>query len=167
MPLAYISLGSNLGDCAGNLTEAIRSLRGAGLHVQRLSQIYETEPVDTFPQPEFFNMIAELRVEDENTPEELLAQLLHIEQQLGRTREVDKGPRTIDLDLLFFGDEIRDTEFLQLPHPRLHERRFVLVPLNELAPNLEHPVFRKNVRELLQQTPDRSGVRRAAEKSPN
>jgi 2-amino-4-hydroxy-6-hydroxymethyldihydropteridine diphosphokinase len=158
MPFAYISLGSNLGDRAENLKRAIDSLRAAGVEVHRLSQIYETEPVDTFPQPLFLNMVAEIKLDDDTTPESLMTQLLQIEQELGRTRQVAKGPRTIDLDLLFFGDEIRDTEFLRLPHPCLHERRFVLAPLAELSPNLEHPVLRRTVAELLEATSDSSSV---------
>jgi 2-amino-4-hydroxy-6-hydroxymethyldihydropteridine diphosphokinase len=160
MLFAYISLGSNLGDRAGNLRQAIERLREGGIDVQRLSQIYETEPVDTFPQPLFLNMVAELQVDSATTPEKLMSTLLHVEQQLGRTREVANGPRTIDLDLLFFGNETRATDALRLPHPRLHQRRFVLVPLAELAPALEHPLLHKTVNELLQQTTDKSGVSR-------
>lgn len=160
MRYAYISLGSNLGDRTGNLRQAIANLREAGIEVRRLSHIYETEPVDTFPQPLFLNMVAELQVDSTTTPENLMTMLLQTEQQLGRTREVEKGPRTIDIDLLFFGSKIIETDVLQLPHPRLHLRRFVLVPLAELSPTLAHPVFRKTVNELLEETSDTSSVSR-------
>ena len=158
MLLAYISLGSNLSDRAENLRHAVEQMRDNGIKVSRLSQVYETEPVETFPQPLFLNMIAEVSLDESTTPEHLMTQLLEIEQTLGRKRDATKGPRTIDLDLVIFGKEIRDTEFLQLPHPRFHQRRFVLVPLVELSPSLEHPVLRQTVSELLRQTPDKSNV---------
>ena len=129
----YIGLGSNLGDRAGNLLLGIRSLLNAGLEVTRLSQIYETEAVETFPQPRFLNMIAELKVDSATTSEEMMERLLEIELSLGRTRDIEKGPRTIDLDLLLSGEEVCDTPKLTLPHPRLHLRRFVLVPLAEIG----------------------------------
>jgi 2-amino-4-hydroxy-6-hydroxymethyldihydropteridine diphosphokinase len=154
---AYLSLGSNLGDREQNLKNAILLLRNLGFDVARLSAIYETEPVGTLPQPKFLNLVAELRI-NTGDPETLMTQLLEIEQQLGRTREILKGPRVIDLDLLLYDDQIRDTRFLTLPHPRLHERRFVLVPLAELAPNLTHPVLHKTMQELLQSTTDQSSV---------
>ena len=157
---AYVSLGSNLGDRAGHLLLAIRGMMDAGLEVVRLSSIYETEPVETFAQPSFLNMVAELRGTTLPAPEQLMARLLRVEYALGRTREVPLGPRTIDLDLLFYKDETRATEFLTLPHPRLHQRRFVLEPLAELAPNLEHPTLQKTISELLNETEDNSEVRR-------
>jgi 2-amino-4-hydroxy-6-hydroxymethyldihydropteridine diphosphokinase len=160
MPItAYISLGSNLGDRAGNLLMAIRGMLDAGLQVTRLSHIYETEPVETFAQPIFLNMAAELRIEALLNPKELLEQLLRIEQSLGRTRDSIKGPRTIDLDLLLYGEHLVDNDRLTLPHPQFHRRRFVLVPLAELCPDLEHPVIHKTITELLQETTDNSEVK--------
>jgi 2-amino-4-hydroxy-6-hydroxymethyldihydropteridine diphosphokinase len=160
MPItAYISLGSNLGDRAGNLLLGIRGILDVGHEVTRLSQIYETEPVETFPQPTFLNMVAELIVEARLQPEELLEQLLGIEQSLGRTRDSIKGPRTIDLDLLLYGEHLVDNQSLTLPHPQFHRRHFVLVPLAELCPNLEHPVIHRTIIELLQETTDSSEVK--------
>ena len=156
---AYVSLGSNLGDRAGNLLLGIRGMLDAGHEVTRLSQIYETEPVETFAQPIFLNMVAELRVEARLKPEELLEQLLGVEQLLGRTRDSVKGPRTIDLDLLLYGEELVNNQRLTLPHPQLHRRRFVLAPLTELCPNLEHPVIHRTIAELLRETTDRSKVK--------
>lgn len=157
---AYVGMGSNLGDRAGYLLLAVRGMFDAGLDVIRLSNVYETEPVEYEDQPRFLNMVAELRGSTLPAPEQLLARLLRIEYALGRTREVPLGPRTIDLDLLIFKDETRNTEFLRLPHPRLHLRRFVLVPLNELVPTLIHPTLGEPIRDLLAQTPDKSEVNR-------
>lgn len=157
---AYVSLGSNLGDRAGNLLLAVRGMMAASFEVIRLSAIYETEAVETFAQPAFLNMVAELRGGTLPTPEQMMARLLRIEYALGRTREVPLGPRTIDLDLLFYRDVQRATQFLTLPHPRLHQRRFVLTPLAELCPNLVHPTQRLTISELLKQTADTGTVRR-------
>ena len=154
---AYVSLGSNLGDRAGNLLLAIRGMLDAGLAVTRLSQIYETEPVETFPQQRFLNMVAELQTTVE--PEHLMVQLLRVEESLGRTRDSAKGPRTIDLDLLLYGDQTVETKLLSLPHPRFHRRRFVLAPLAELAPRLVHPTLDRTISELLEQLIDDAEVR--------
>jgi 2-amino-4-hydroxy-6-hydroxymethyldihydropteridine diphosphokinase len=161
---AYVSMGSNLGDRAGNLLLATRGMLEAGLVVTRLSSIYETAAVEKFSQavrldqPPFLNMIAELRP-PLPPPEQLLARLLRIEYALGRTRESPDAPRTIDLDLLLSGDQIRETEFLALPHPRLHLRRFVLAPLAELAPQLIHPTLQGTVSELLKAVNDAAPVK--------
>ena len=157
---AYVGLGSNLGDRAGHLLLAVRGMLDAGLDVIRLSSIYETDPVGNEDQPAFLNLVAELRGPTLPSPDQLLARLLRIEYSLGRKREVPLGPRTIDLDLLIVKDELANTEFLTLPHPRLHLRRFVLVPLNELVPDLVHPVLKKTVHELLEDTQDAGKVAR-------
>lgn len=157
---AYVGLGSNLGDRAGYLLLAVRGMLDAGLDVIRLSSIYETQPVENENQPHFLNQVAELRGSTLPSPEVIMARLLRIEYALGRTREVFMGPRTIDLDLLICKDEQVQTEFLTLPHPRLHKRRFVLVPLNELVPNLIHPALHKSIGELLANTSDNSPVTR-------
>jgi 2-amino-4-hydroxy-6-hydroxymethyldihydropteridine diphosphokinase len=156
---AYVSLGSNLGDRAGNLLLGVRGMLDAGLEVVRLSHIYETEPVETLSQPLFLNQVAELRGSTLPPPETLMARLLRIEYALGRRREVEKGPRLIDLDLLFDRDHTSDTAFLTLPHPRLHARRFVLQPLAELAPDLIHPAMKKTIKELLIEVGDSSNIR--------
>jgi len=157
---AYVSLGSNLGDRAGFLLLAVRGMLAAGLDVISLSSIYETQPVEYTEQPMFLNLVAELRGSTLPTPEQTLARLLRIEFALGRTRNIRLGPRTIDLDLLLFKDEERETEFLTLPHPRLHLRRFVLVPLSELMPHLVHPVLELSMSDLLANCEDESSVKR-------
>lgn len=156
---AYIGLGSNLEDRAGNLLLGIRGMMDAGLEVIRLSSIYETEPVETFAQPAFLNMVAELRGNTLPRPEELMARLLRIENSLGRTREVAMAPRSIDLDLLLYRNETSNTQFLTLPHARFHRRRFVLLPLAELAPRLLHPTLNKTMTQLLEALDDDSEVR--------
>lgn len=145
---AYVGLGSNVGDRAGYLLLAVRGMMNAGLSVARLSSVYETEPVGVREQPFFLNMVAEL-AGALPTPEQLLARLLRIEYALGRRRAVVRGPRTIDLDLLLYGDLQSSSEFLALPHPRLHLRRFVLAPLAELAPHIKHPTLHLSISELL------------------
>jgi 2-amino-4-hydroxy-6-hydroxymethyldihydropteridine diphosphokinase len=157
---AYVGLGSNLGDRAGHLLLAVRGMMSAGLRVRRLSSLYETEPVEVTDQPAFLNMVAELDCQSLPSPEQLLARLLRIEYALGRRRERLRGPRTIDLDLLLYGEERRATEFLTLPHPRMAERRFVLVPLLELNPHLRHPSHRRTIGQLLAETTDTAKVTR-------
>jgi 2-amino-4-hydroxy-6-hydroxymethyldihydropteridine diphosphokinase len=158
---AYVGIGSNLGDRAGNLLLAVRGMTHAAMTVTCLSSIYETAPVSDVEQPPFLNMVAEIG-NHLPTPEQMMARLLRIEFALGRIRDVKDGPRTIDLDLLFYGDRQSDTEFLRLPHPRLHERRFVLEPLAEIAPRLAHPVLHRPVEELLKMVSDKSEVKRWA-----
>lgn len=163
---AYVSLGSNLGDRAANLLLAIRGMMDAGFEVRRLSHIYESEPVETFAQPYFLNMVAELGASSLPEPEPMMARLLRVEYSLGRTRAIAKGPRLIDLDLLLYGDRTNATELLTLPHPRMHLRRFVLQPLAELAPTLVHPILQETIASLLEKVDDQSEVKRWLGKSP-
>ena len=156
---AYVALGSNMGDRAGNLLLALRGMMEAAMCVCRVSSIYETEPLSEIKQPPFLNMVAEVG-NPLPAPEQVMARLLRIEFLLGRTRDRKDGPRTIDLDLLLYGDLERDTEFLMLPHPRLHQRRFVLEPLVEVAPHLVHPTLNCTAAELLEKVEDKSAVRR-------
>ncbi len=160
MSKVYISLGSNLGDRAGNLLMGIQGMLNAGLEISRVSNVYETEPVETFSQPAFLNMVAELSSRVLPPPEQLMTLLLRVEYALGRMRETAMAPRTIDLDLLLYGDDTRSTEFLTLPHPRFHLRRFVLTPLAELAPRIVHPRLKLTVTDLLKNLEDRSEVKR-------
>jgi 2-amino-4-hydroxy-6-hydroxymethyldihydropteridine diphosphokinase len=143
--LAYLSLGSNVGDRSGNLNAAIDRLRALG-EVVAVSSFYETEPVEFSAQPWFVNCVVEF--DTERTPQELLSDILNIEQQLGRRRVQKKGPRTIDIDILLFDNLIIEDQGLTIPHPAMHARRFVLEPLAEIAPDLQHPVCKQTIREL-------------------
>ncbi|MEO8572343.1 MAG: 2-amino-4-hydroxy-6-hydroxymethyldihydropteridine diphosphokinase [Pyrinomonadaceae bacterium] len=156
---AYISIGSNLGDRAGNLLLAVRGLMEASFTVTKLSGIYETEPVEIESETNFLNMVAELKCES-ITPSQMMARMLRIEYLLGRKDKSLKKPRTIDLDLLFYNHEQTDTEFLTLPHPRLHLRNFVLVPMCEIAPTFVHPIMQKDIKTLLAGSVDTSAVTR-------
>lgn len=154
---AYVSLGSNLGDRAGNLLLAVRGLLESSLCVQRLSAIYETEPVGVENHFPYLNMVAEIRVTNVS-PKQMLARMIRIEYLLGRRHKFMKAPRTVDLDLLFYGDFQDSNPYLTIPHPRLHERRFVLVPLVELSPTIYHPVLKKRVQQILEEVKDTSSV---------
>jgi 2-amino-4-hydroxy-6-hydroxymethyldihydropteridine diphosphokinase len=143
---AFLSLGSNLGHRQSLLNEALHRLETAGVHVVHRSTIHETEPQDYLDQPRFLNMAVE--VETDLTPQELLAAIQKIETEMGRQRTIPKGPRTIDIDILFYANQVIATPALEIPHPRLTERNFVLDPLQEIAPDLRHPVTGKTVREL-------------------
>jgi len=155
--LAYLSLGSNVGDRENYLRDAIARLETQG-RVVSVSSFYETEPVEFTGQAWFLNCAVAL--ETSETPEQLMARLLHIEQEMGRQRIQKKGPRTIDLDILLFGDTILDSAGLIIPHPGMHKRRFVLDPLAEIAPEARHPVLKKTVRELLDALPAGQIVRK-------
>lgn len=154
----YLSLGSNVGDRSGNLRAAMARLPGAGVEVRRTSSFYETEPLDYKEQAWFLNCAVEAETQWE--PAELLRALRGIEKDMGSKKEFPKGPRLIDLDILLYGDKIIETPELQVPHPRMLQRRFVLEPLAEIAPSLKHPAWNETVSELLKSTSDRSEVRR-------
>lgn len=160
--LAYLSLGSNVGDREGHLREAIARLEGAG-RVVAVSSFYETEPVEFTKQSWFLNCVVGL--ETEATAEQLMAALLRIELEMGRERNQRKGPRTIDIDIVLFGDLLVDSATVTVPHPALHERRFVLAPLAEIAGRVKHPVLKKTVRELLAELPEGQEVRRLEQTS--
>ena len=150
MTTVYLSLGSNLGDRERHLQRAVECLDSAGLQVLRISSVFETDPVDKLDQPRFLNAVVEARTT--LLPRQLLARTSKLERRLGRKRLVNKGPRTIDIDILLYGGAIVNTHDLTLPHPRMAERRFVLEPLAELAPGLRHPVTRRTIAELLAST---------------
>lgn len=141
----YISLGSNVGDREQNLRHAIEHLRKLG-EAKAVSSVYETEPVEYTAQPWFLNAVVAL--ETDLMPRQFMSRLLGIEKEMGRRRTVAKGPRVIDLDVIFFGHSVIDAPEITVPHPAMHERRFVLEPLAEIAPELRHPVFKKTVREM-------------------
>lgn len=156
---AYVGLGSNLGDRAGNLLLAVRAIVEASFVINRLSPVYETEPVELESDTKFLNMVAEISVTNVSATQ-MMARLLRIEYLLGRTDKNLKKPRTVDLDMLLFGDTQMDTEFLMLPHPRLHLRRFVLKPLSKIAPHVVHPVLGREIIDILADLDDASDVRR-------
>jgi 2-amino-4-hydroxy-6-hydroxymethyldihydropteridine diphosphokinase len=153
----YLSLGSNLGDRVANLERAIAALPNVGVNVIRRSSLYETEPVDFLAQPWFLNCVVE--GETLLTPLQLLHALQGIERKLGSKKLIPKGPRIIDLDILFYGASAIHAGEIEIPHPRLGQRRFVLVPLVELDPTLRHPVLHSTVEELLASTQDKSDLR--------
>lgn len=156
---AYIGLGSNEGYRAGNILLAVRGLMEAGFRVVRLSALYETEPVDVKNHKPYLNMVAEIEVRN-ITPTQIIARMVRIEYLLGRRHKFLQAPRTIDLDLLFYGDTNVDSEFLKVPHPRAHERKFVLVPMAELDSEFVHPVEKRTIREILESVDDKTKVAR-------
>ena len=148
--IVYLGLGSNVGERERNLQTAVERLQSNELRVTRLSSVYETEPQGMRNQRWFLNLAAE--VETDLFPRQLLGRIVRIERELGRRRMIENGPRTIDIDILFFGNAVVRTSELTIPHPRFAERRFVLEPMVELAPDLRDPVSRKTMRELLAAT---------------
>jgi 2-amino-4-hydroxy-6-hydroxymethyldihydropteridine diphosphokinase len=153
----YLSLGSNLGDRASHIERALELLMDSGVRITRRSALYQTEPVGFQAQGWFLNTAVE--AETELMPRQLLHVVRRIEQQLGRKRIVHAGPRTVDIDILFYGASIIRSVDLEIPHPRMAGRRFVLIPMAEIAPALRHPVLRLTMAGLLAATPDRNQVR--------
>ena len=158
--LVYLSLGSNVGDRAANLNAAIGRLDSLG-KVVAVSSFYETEPVEFTAQPWFLNCAVKL--DTEKMPKQLLRGVLDIEQEMVRRRGERKGPRTIDIDILLFGNSIIDTKGLTIPHRAMNVRRFVLEPLAEIGPEIRHPVFKRTVRELRDVLPPGQAVRRLSQ----
>jgi 2-amino-4-hydroxy-6-hydroxymethyldihydropteridine diphosphokinase len=154
----YLSLGSNLGDRAAQLRDAVTRLAVADRVVAE-SSLYETEPVEFTDQPWFLNCAVELK--SRKTPQQLMDAILKIEEEMGRRRVQKKGPRSIDIDILLFGDTIVNSKELSIPHPAMQQRRFVLEPLAEIAPKVIHPILKKTIEELLNALPKGQDVRRA------
>jgi 2-amino-4-hydroxy-6-hydroxymethyldihydropteridine diphosphokinase len=151
MKTVYLGLGSNVGDRERNLAAAIEQLAGPGFRVTRVSSTFETEPIDFTAQRWFLNLVVE--AETDLFPMQLLSRTLKIERSLGRVRTVKNGPRTIDIDILLYGKTVIHSASLEVPHPRMAERRFVLAPLAELAPDLRHPLTHRFIREMLDAAP--------------
>jgi 2-amino-4-hydroxy-6-hydroxymethyldihydropteridine diphosphokinase len=156
--IVFLSLGSNVGDREKNLRAAIASLPELGVEIKKVSSIYETEPVDLLEQPWFLNCV----VEGETTapPVELLKKLREFEKRMGSKKLVVRGPRLIDVDILVYGSQTIELPELQVPHPRMHLRRFVLAPLAEIAPYLKHPSWNGTATQLLAALPDNSVVKK-------
>ncbi|HYP09432.1 MAG TPA: 2-amino-4-hydroxy-6-hydroxymethyldihydropteridine diphosphokinase [Bryobacteraceae bacterium] len=160
MKKVYLALGSNLGDRQSNLQVAVDRLHRPDLLVRQLSSLYESAAVDFVQQPDFLNCVVE--AETSLMPMRLLKRVQAIEREMGRRRAIPKGPRNIDIDILLHGHSVMNIAQLQIPHPSMGERRFVLEPLAELAPDLRHPVHRRTIRELLAVAPHQRIVRLAA-----
>ena len=158
MTTVYIALGTNVGDREHNLHEALRLLAESAIQIQKISSIYETEPVDYLDQAWFLN--AALEAQTDLPALDLLQNLRAIESVMGSSKPFAKGPRLIDLDILLYGNEAIATPELQVPHPRMLQRRFVLAPLVEIAPNLRHPDWPATAVQLLTTLKDPSTVRR-------
>jgi 2-amino-4-hydroxy-6-hydroxymethyldihydropteridine diphosphokinase len=158
MKTIFLSLGSNVGDREQNIAEAIEAMPSRGIQVRHHSSLYATEPVDVPTQCWFLNCVVEAQTD--LMPRQLLHALQELERELGRRRLVRRGPRVVDIDILLYGASVVRAPELEVPHPRMADRRFVLVPLRELAPALRHPTLKKTIAELLAETHDRSQVRR-------
>ena len=161
MSKAYLMIGGNLGDRKENLQQAIILIRKSCGPLIKISSLYETAAWGLVDQPSFLNQA--LEISTSLSAIELLSSILSIEKDMGRTRTEKLGPRLIDIDILFFNDEVHDLPHLKIPHPELQNRRFVLTPLAEIAPQLQHPVLKKNIAQLLEECPDNLEVNKVDE----
>jgi len=158
----FLSLGSNQGDRKKNIARALSLLQEKDVEIRRMSSLYETEPVDFTSQPWFYNRIAEVQTSME--PDLLLTLIKSIEQKMGRDTLARKEPRIIDIDIIMAEDEVIHTEDLEVPHPRMQKRNFVLAPFAEISPDTVHPVLKRHIKELLEESTDLSTVHKIKEK---
>src|SRR5262245_14046952 len=156
MKCVYLALGSNLGDREAYLRAGIRGLASHGIDIIRCASVYSTEPRETLDQPWFLNTV--LEVNTDLKPTELLLVCLEVEKQNNRIRETVKGPRTLDIDIIFYGNTVIQSPELTIPHPSFSTRRFVLAPLAEIAPGFVDPLSGQTIQQLLEMCPDRSSV---------
>jgi 2-amino-4-hydroxy-6-hydroxymethyldihydropteridine diphosphokinase len=161
MKPVYLALGSNLGDREEHLRSAIRGLAKRGMDIIRCASVYSTEPREVLDQPWFLNTVLEVRTD--LTPDELLRTCLEVEKENHRTRDTNKGPRTLDIDILFYGNEVIRKPGLSIPHPAFSGRRFVLAPLAEIAPDFVDPTSGKTVGQLLEACTDAATVTRVSD----
>jgi len=152
----FLCLGSNLGDRKTNINSALKLFEEKGIYIEKSSSFYLTEPVEVVNQPWFLNLVAKIIAT--LSAEELLKLCQQVEQELGRSNKSDKSPRIIDIDILLYGDKAIQKPDLQIPHPRMHLRRFMLEPLKEIAPSIKHPVFKKTISQLLKEVKDSSKI---------
>jgi 2-amino-4-hydroxy-6-hydroxymethyldihydropteridine diphosphokinase len=162
--LVYLSLGSNLGNPEMELARALEKLASLG-SVSKVSSFYKTEPVERTAQPWFVNCAVELKTE--KMPRQLVKAILKLEESMGRKRTQEKGPRNIDIDILLFGNSMINTKELTIPHPAMHHRRFVLEPLAEIAPQQQHPLLKRTIRELRDALPAGQAVQKISEPCGN
>jgi len=154
----FLCLGSNLGDKRRNLERAAELLTEAGICILSASSVYETEPVGIVTESWFYNQ--SLEVETDCIPQELILRIKRIEKEMGRVHTTNPHPRSIDIDILLADDQIVDTNNLQIPHPQLDKRNFVLIPLAEIAPEIKHPLLKEKITKLLEKSEDRSRVKK-------
>jgi len=157
----FLCLGSNIGDRSKNLEKALSLIEKEGAKILKKSSVYETEPVDFPPHPCFFNQVVEVSAKLD--PMDLLSAIKKIEQQMGRKPAIQKEPRIIDIDILLAEKTVIRTEKLEIPHPRMDKRNFVLIPFNEISPKTVHPLLNESIEDLRKKSKDRSSVRKMEE----